>query len=172
MKDLTDDIPALMKGIGEAARAAASELACASAERKHAALIGAAEALWARRGNVLAANAKDLAYGREKGLTDAMMDRLALDEDRIRDIIDSLRSIAEQPDPVGRILAEWDRPNGLHIQRVATPLGVVGVIYESRPNVTADAGALCLKAGNAVILRGGSDSFHSCLLYTSDAADE
>ncbi|MGB3688934.1 MAG: glutamate-5-semialdehyde dehydrogenase [Jannaschia helgolandensis] len=161
MKDLTDDIPALMKGIGEAARAAASELACASAERKHAALIGAAEALWARRGNVLAANAKDLAYGREKGLTDAMMDRLALDEDRIRDIIDSLRSIAEQPDPVGRILAEWDRPNGLHIQRVATPLGVVGVIYESRPNVTADAGALCLKAGNAVILRGGSESFHS-----------
>ena len=161
MKDLTDDIPALMKGIGEAARAAASELACASAERKHAALIGAAEALWARRGNVLAANAKDLAYGREKGMTDAMMDRLALDEDRIRDIIDSLRSIAEQPDPVGRILAEWDRPNGLHIQRVATPLGVVGVIYESRPNVTADAGALCLKAGNAVILRGGSESFHS-----------
>ena len=161
MKDLTDDIPALMKGIGEAARAAASELACASAERKHAALIGAAEALWARRGDVLAANAKDLAYGREKGLTDAMMDRLALDEDRIRDIIDSLRSIAEQPDPVGRILAEWDRPNGLHIQRVATPLGVVGVIYESRPNVTADAGALCLKAGNAVILRGGSESFHS-----------
>tara|TARA_R110002110_G_scaffold376004_1_gene585805 strand:+ start:146 stop:1405 length:1260 start_codon:yes stop_codon:yes gene_type:complete len=161
MKDLTDDIPALMKGIGEAARAAASELACSSAERKHAALIGAAEALWARRGDVLAANAKDLAYGREKGLTDAMMDRLALDEDRIRDIIDSLRSIAEQSDPVGRILAEWDRPNGLHIQRVATPLGVVGVIYESRPNVTADAGALCLKAGNAVILRGGSESFHS-----------
>ena len=161
MKDLTDDIPALMQGIGEAARAAASELACASAERKHAALIGAAEALWARRGDVLAANAKDLAYGREKGLTDAMMDRLTLDEDRIRDIIDSLRSIAEQPDPVGRILAEWDRPNGLHIQRVATPLGVVGVIYESRPNVTADAGALCLKAGNAVILRGGSESFHS-----------
>ncbi|MGC1259906.1 MAG: glutamate-5-semialdehyde dehydrogenase, partial [Jannaschia helgolandensis] len=101
------------------------------------------------------------AYGREKGVTDAMMDRLALDEDRIREIIDSLRSIAEQPDPVGRILAEWDRPNGLHIQRVATPLGVVGVIYESRPNVTADAGALCLKAGNAVILRGGSESFHS-----------
>ncbi len=161
MKDLTDDIPALMQGIGEAARAAASELACASAERKHAALIGAAEALWARRGDVLAANARDLAYGREKGLTDAMMDRLTLDEDRIRDIIDSLRSIAEQPDPVGRILAEWDRPNGLHIRRVATPLGVVGVIYESRPNVTADAGALCLKAGNAVILRGGSESFHS-----------
>ncbi|SEK89929.1 glutamate-5-semialdehyde dehydrogenase [Jannaschia helgolandensis] len=161
MKDLTEDIPALMQGIGEAARAAAAELACASAERKHAALIGAAEALWARRGDVLAANAKDLAYGRQKGLTDAMMDRLTLDEDRIRDIIDSLRSIAEQPDPVGRILAEWDRPNGLHIRRIATPLGVVGVIYESRPNVTADAGALCLKAGNAVILRGGSESFHS-----------
>lgn len=161
MKDLTDDIPALMQQIGEAARAAAVELSSASAERKHAALIGAAEALWARRGDVLAANAKDLAYGQEKGLTDAMLDRLMLDQDRIRGIIDGLRSIAEQPDPVGRVLAEWDRPNGLHIRRVATPLGVVGVIYESRPNVTADAGALCLKAGNAVILRGGSESFHS-----------
>lgn len=161
MKDLTDDIPALMQQIGEAARAAAADLSSASAERKHAALIGAAEAFWARRGDILAANAKDLDYGREKGLTDAMMDRLTLTEDRIRDIIDSLRSIAEQPDPVGRVLAEWDRPNGLHIRRVATPLGVVGVIYESRPNVTADAGALCLKAGNAVILRGGSESFHS-----------
>jgi glutamate-5-semialdehyde dehydrogenase len=90
-----------------------------------------------------------------------MMDRLALDEGRIRGIVDGLRAVAEQADPVGRVLAEWDRPNGLHIQRVATPLGVVGVIYESRPNVTADAGALCLKAGNAVILRGGSESFHS-----------
>ncbi|MGB3554972.1 MAG: glutamate-5-semialdehyde dehydrogenase [Jannaschia sp.] len=161
MKDVVDDIPALMARIGLAAREASAELACATAERKHAALIGAAEALWARRGEVLAENVRDLDYGREKGLTEAMMDRLALDEDRIRAIADSLRAIAEQPDPVGAVLAEWDRPTGLHIRRVRTPLGVVGVIYESRPNVTADAGALCLKAGNAVILRGGSESFHS-----------
>ena len=161
MKDHTDDIPGLMRDIGIAARAASVELASASAERKHAALIGAAEALWARRGDVMAANAKDMEYGRGKGLTDAMMDRLRLDEDRIRAIVDSLRAIAEQRDPVGEVIAEWDRPNGLHIRRVRTPLGVIGVIYESRPNVTADAGALCLKAGNAVILRGGSESFHS-----------
>ncbi|WGH78699.1 glutamate-5-semialdehyde dehydrogenase [Jannaschia ovalis] len=161
MKDLSHDIPALMRAMGEAARAAATVLAQASAERKHAALIGAAEALWRDRDAVLAANARDMEYGRDKGLSAAMMDRLRLDEDRIRDIVDSLRAIAEQPDPVGAVLAEWDRPNGLHIRRVRTPLGVVGVIYESRPNVTADAGALCLKSGNAVILRGGSEGFHS-----------
>ena len=151
----------LMTTMGQAARAAAAELACASAERKHAALIGAAEAVWAQRQMIMDENTLDLAYGQEKGLTPAMMDRLALDEARMRGIVDGLRAIAEQPDPVGRVLAEWDRPNGLHIERVATPLGVVGVIYESRPNVTSDAGALCLKAGNAVILRGGSESFHS-----------
>ena len=161
MKDLADDIPALIREMGEAARDASRALASASAERKHAALVGAAEELWARRGDVLTANARDLEFGREKGLTEAMIDRLRLDDERIRAIVDSLRAIAEQPDPVGRVLAEWDGPNGLHIRRVATPLGVVGVIYESRPNVTADAGALCLKAGNAVILRGGSESFHS-----------
>ncbi|MEM9797011.1 MAG: glutamate-5-semialdehyde dehydrogenase [Pseudomonadota bacterium] len=161
MKDMVDDIPALMTEMGQAAKAAAAELAHASAERKHAALIGAVEALWARRGDVLQANARDMEYGREKGLSDAMLDRLKLDENRIRGICDSLRAIADQADPVGEVIAEWDRPNGLHIRRVRTPLGVVGVIYESRPNVTADAGALCLKAGNAVILRGGSESFHS-----------
>ena len=155
------DTGQMMIAIGTAARLAAAELAYASAERKHAALIGAAEAVWAARDSIVAANAKDLAYGREKGLTASMLDRLALDEGRIRGIVDSLRTIAEQRDPVGEVLAEWDRPTGLHIQRVRTPLGVVGVIYESRPNVTADAGALCLKAGNAVILRGGSESFHS-----------
>ena len=160
MKDLTD-IPALMADIGARAKAASSELAYASAERKHAALIGAAEAVWKHRAAIIEANAKDLDYGREKGLSDAMMDRLMLDEDRIRGIVDGLRTVAEQPDPVGAVLEEWDRPSGLHIRRVRTPLGVVGVIYESRPNVTADAGALCLKAGNAVILRGGSESFHS-----------
>ena len=161
MKDLIEDVPALMRGMGEAARAAAAELAHASAERKHAALIGAAEALWRDRAAVLEANARDLAFGRDKGLTAAMTDRLALDEDRIRGIVGGLRAIAEQRDPVGEVIAEWDQPSGLHIRRVRTPLGVVGVIYESRPNVTADAGALCLKAGNAVILRGGSESFHS-----------
>ncbi|WP_442954455.1 glutamate-5-semialdehyde dehydrogenase [Pararhodobacter sp.] len=155
------EIAALMAGIGAGARAAAAELAFASAERKHAALIGAAEAVSARRQEILDANSLDLAYGAEKGLSAAMMDRLTLDSGRVQAIVDGLRAVAEQRDPVGRVLAEWDMPSGLNIRRVATPLGVVGVIYESRPNVTADAGALCLKAGNAVILRGGSESFHS-----------
>ncbi len=157
----SDDIKNVMQNIGNAAKSASHELAFATAERKHAALISAAEALWRNREAILQANAQDLEYGREKGLSPAMMDRLALDEDRIRSMIDGLRSVADQPDPVGAVIEEWDRPSGLHIQRVRTPLGVVGVIYESRPNVTADAGALCLKAGNAVILRGGSESFHS-----------
>lgn len=151
----------MMRDIGARAKAAAQELAYASQERKYAALLGASAAVWARRQEILDANCLDMDFATEKGLSPAMMDRLRLDEHRIRGIVDGLRTVAEQPDPVGRILAEWDRPNGLHIQRVATPLGVVGVIYESRPNVTADAGALCLKAGNAVILRGGSESFHS-----------
>ncbi len=151
----------LMTDIGQKARAAAAELAFASSERKAAALVSAAAAVWDRRQEILDANCLDLDFGTEKGLTPAMMDRLRLDENRLRGIVDGLRQVAEQKDPVGRILAEWDRPNGLHILRVATPLGVVGVIYESRPNVTADAGALCLKSGNAVILRGGSESFHS-----------
>ncbi len=159
-----DDIPALMVEIGARARAAATELGYVSAEAKHAALIAAAEALWQRREDIVAANERDLDYGREKGLGAAMMDRLMLDEARIRAMADGLRAVAEQPDPVGRTLAEWDRPSELHIRRVSTPLGVIGVIYESRPNVTADAGALCLKAGNAVILRGGSESFHSARL--------
>lgn len=151
----------LMSEIGAKARAAAAELAYVRTDRKHAALIGAAEAVWSRRQEILDANCEDHVHGEEKRLTPAMMDRLRLDETRILGIVDGLRTVAKQTDPVGRILAEWDRPNGLHIQRVATPLGVVGVIYESRPNVTADAGALCLMAGNAVILRGGSESFHS-----------
>lgn len=152
---------ALMREIGQKAKDAAAELAYAKPERKYAALIGAAAAIWADRIAILDANSLDLAYGAQKGLSAAMMDRLTLNEARIRGMVDAVRAVAEQPDPVGRVLAQWDRPNGLHIQRVATPLGVVGVIYESRPNVTADAGALCLKAGNAVILRGGSESFHS-----------
>ncbi|KIN65048.1 Gamma-glutamyl phosphate reductase [Sulfitobacter noctilucicola] len=154
-------IAELMAGIGQRAKAAATALASASAERKHAALIGAAEAVWKNREAIIEANVKDLAYGREKGLSDAMMDRLMLDEARIQGMVDGLRSVAEQPDPVGETIAEWDQPSGLHIRRVRTPLGVIGVIYESRPNVTADAGALCIKAGNAVILRGGSEGFNS-----------
>ncbi|WP_284165451.1 glutamate-5-semialdehyde dehydrogenase [Frigidibacter sp. SD6-1] len=155
------DIAALMAGIGARAKAAAGELACASSERKHAALVSAAQAVWDRRQEILDANYMDLAYGAEKGLTAAMMDRLTLDENRIRAIVDGLKAVAAQKDPVGAVIAEWNRPNGLNIKRVRTPLGVVGVIFESRPNVTADAGALCLQAGNAVILRGGSESFHS-----------
>jgi glutamate-5-semialdehyde dehydrogenase len=151
----------LMREIGRKAKAAAAELAYASQERKYAALVSASHAVWARRNEIEDANYEDIGYAEEKGLSPAMIDRLRLDQHRIRGIVDALRTVAEQPDPVGRVLAEWDRPNGLHIQRVATPLGVVGVIYESRPNVTADAGALCLKAGNAVILRGGSESFNS-----------
>ncbi len=151
----------LMAEIGSAARAAAAELAYASSERKYAALVSAAHFVWEDRAAILDANSEDMAFGEAKGLSPAMLDRLRLDDHRLRGIVDALRAVAEQRDPVGRVLAEWDRPNGLHIQRVATPLGVVGVIYESRPNVTADAGALCLKAGNAVILRGGSESFHS-----------
>lgn len=161
MKDTGHDITGMMRDIGIAARAAATDLASATAAQKRDALLAAADALWDTRAEVIAANARDLEFGRDKGLTDAMMDRLKLDDARVQSIVDSLRAIAAQDDPVGRVLAEWDRPNGLTIRRVATPLGVIGVIYESRPNVTADAGALCLKAGNAVILRGGSESFHS-----------
>ena len=157
----TDNIPALMADIGARAKAAAAELAVATSDSKAQALQSAAESVWARRAEIMEANEKDLAYGRDKGLTEAMMDRLLLTEDRIRGIVDGLRAVAAQPDPVGEIMAEWDMESGLHIRRVRTPIGVIGVIYESRPNVTADAGALCLKSGNAVILRGGSESFHS-----------
>ncbi|MGJ5619168.1 glutamate-5-semialdehyde dehydrogenase [Sulfitobacter sp. MF3-043] len=156
-----DNIPELMAAIGRRAKLAAAELASASAQAKRAALMGAADAVWASRVDILAANEKDMTFGRDKGLSDAMMDRLMLDEARIQGMVDGLRSVAEQADPVGEVLEEWDQPSGLHIKRVRTPLGVIGVIYESRPNVTADAGALCLKAGNAVILRGGSEGFHS-----------
>ncbi|AHD09602.1 glutamate-5-semialdehyde dehydrogenase [Phaeobacter gallaeciensis] len=157
----TQDIATLMADIGKRAKQAATILATATAERKTAALNAAADAVWDARVEIMAANAKDLDFGRNKGLSPAMMDRLALDEDRISGIVAGLRAVAAQPDPVGEVLAEWSQPSGLDIQRVRTPLGVIGVIYESRPNVTADAGALCLKSGNAVILRGGSESFHS-----------
>lgn len=155
------DIQATMAEIGRKAKAASAQLAFATSETKQLALEAAADAVWERRDEIIAANAKDMDFGRDKGLTDAMMDRLMLDEARIQGIVDGLRAVAAQDDPVGATLSEWDRPTGLNIKRVRTPLGVIGVIYESRPNVTADAGALCLKAGNAVILRGGSESFHS-----------
>ncbi|MDC1275531.1 glutamate-5-semialdehyde dehydrogenase [Ascidiaceihabitans sp.] len=157
----TNSITDLMQYIGQRAKNASHQLGFASAERKHAALIGAAENVWNNRDQIIEANAKDLIFGHDKGLSDAMMDRLMLDEERIQSIVDGLRNIAEQADPVGEVISEWTQPTGINIRRVRTPLGVIGVIYESRPNVTADAGALCLKAGNAVILRGGSESFHS-----------
>lgn len=160
MTDIAD-IAALMSDIGQRAKAASAELAFAPPEQKEQALSAAADAVWAQRADIIAANEKDLEFGRNKGLSPAMMDRLMLDEDRIQGICDGLRAVAGQADPVGQVLEEWDRPTGLNIKRVRTPLGVIGVIYESRPNVTADAGALCLKSGNAVILRGGSESFHS-----------
>ena len=155
------DIPALMDDMGARARVAAQVLATTTSEKKYAALISAAHAIESREQEIMDANAEDLVYAEAKGLSPAMLDRLTLDPRRIRAMATGLRQVAEQKDPVGRILAEWDVPSGLHIQRVATPLGVIGVIYESRPNVTADAGALCLQAGNAVILRGGSESLHS-----------
>ncbi len=150
-----------MRRIGAEARAAARVLGNASAEQKNRALTASARFLRERSAGTLAANARDLADGRAKGLTPAFLDRLALNETRIEAMARGLEEVASLADPVGRVLATFTRPNGLVIERVATPLGVVGVIYESRPNVTADAGALCLKSGNAAVLRGGSDSFHS-----------
>ena len=165
----TETADEMIARMGRAAREAADALAYADPERKVAALQGAAHHLWDRRQAVLDENTLDLAAAEDKGLSGAMLDRLKLDEGRLRGIVDGLRAVAELRDPVGEVVAGWDRPSGLHIERVRTPLGVIGVIYESRPNVTADAGALCLKAGNAVILRGGSESFatsvaiHDCL---------
>ncbi len=160
MNDVTD-IPALMTEIGARAKAASAELAFAPSDVKQAALEAAADAVLANEAQILTANAKDMEFGRDKGLSPAMLDRLELNSERIQGIVAGLRAVAAQPDPVGETLSEWDMESGLHIRRVRTPLGVIGVIYESRPNVTADAGALCLKSGNAVILRGGSESFHS-----------
>ena len=160
---MTDMVQArqLIDALGAAARQAAVVLAQTPAGPKRMALLSAADAITAHAPDILAANARDLDFAREKGLSDAMLDRLRLNGARIAAIAQSLREVAEQDDPVGQVIAEWDRPTGLHIRRVRTPIGVIGVIYESRPNVTADAGALALKSGNAVILRGGSESLHS-----------
>ena len=155
------DIAKTIRSLGKNASVAARVLATASSERKSFSLRNMAEAINKRSEEILAANAKDLEAGRAKGLSNAMIDRLRLDADRLSGVRGSLLNIAQMNDPVGAVLAEWERPNGLKIKRVRTPLGVIGIIYESRPNVTVDAGALCLKSGNAAILRGGSDSWHS-----------
>jgi glutamate-5-semialdehyde dehydrogenase len=164
------DLSGLMIELGRKAQAAAAVLAFATADKKRAALMGAADALDRRRDDTMSANALDVAAAQKKGISRAFLDRLQLNDKRIDAMIAGLRAIADLPDPVGEVTAEWDVPSGLHIQRVRTPLGVIGVIFESRPNVTADAGALTLKSGNAVILRGGSDSvnstraIHACLV--------
>jgi glutamate-5-semialdehyde dehydrogenase len=163
-----NDIADLMQGIGRAARAAAQQAAFASTDQKNRALFAAASALRASSGKILSANAADLRES-AAGLPAAIVDRLRLDEARVEAMARGLEDIAAARDPIGAHLAEWSRPNGMVIQRVCVPLGVIGIIYESRPNVTADAGALCLKSGNAVILRGGSESarsgaaIHECL---------
>jgi len=155
------NIEALMAPIGRAAVAAAQALALATTVQKNAALAAAAQALRARAADILEANARDTKAGEAAGLSGAMLDRLRLDEARIEAMANGVTQIEALPDPVGTVIAEWQRPNGLRIQRVRVPLGVIGIIYESRPNVTCDAGALCLKSGNAAILRGGSESHHS-----------
>jgi glutamate-5-semialdehyde dehydrogenase len=164
------DTSEVMTDIGRAARAAAHALSLASTETKNRALRDAAATIRARERDILAANAADMSAAKASGATPAFLDRLVLDSSRVEAMASGLDAIAALPDPVGRVLARFERPNGLSIERVATPLGVIGVIYESRPVVTADAGALCLKAGNAAILRGGSESFfsarciHGCLV--------
>ena len=158
-----------MLEVGRAARAAATELAQAPASVKRAALETAARELRAARTAVLRANAEDVAEAKARGLSNAMLDRLALDEKRLEATAVGLETVAALEDPVGQVISTWQRPNGLSISRVRVPLGVIGIIYESRPNVTADAAALCLKSGNACILRGGSESarssaaIHACL---------
>ena len=176
MNDQNLNITELMKEVGERATEAAEVLSSASGERKDTALTAAASELKRRTAHILAENRRDMEDGQERGLSGAMLDRLALDEGRIDGIADTLREVAAMPNPVGRTLAEWSRPSGLSIRRVSTPIGVIGIIYESRPNVTVDAGALCLKSGNASILRGGSDSrrssaaLHRCLVAGLEAA--
>src|SRR5438132_3309822 len=155
------DLAAAIAAIGRQAREAAAALALAPADSKTAALNAAAAAVRGRANEILSANAEDLAAAKEAGIGDALLDRLALDPKRLEAVARGLEDIAALPDPVGRTLAEWTRPNGLRITRVSVPLGVIGIIYESRPNVTADAGGIALKSGNAAILRGGSESFHS-----------
>jgi len=155
------DIPALMREICQKAKAAERLLARAETEEKDRAIVDMATELRMHNQDILAANAKDLEIGQAKGLSEALLDRLTLTEERIEAMAKGVEAVGRLPDPIGEKIGQWLRPNGLKIDRIRVPLGVIGVIYESRPNVTADAAALCLKAGNAVILRGGSESFHS-----------
>lgn len=155
------DVGALMEQMGRAALAASAVLSQASTQQKNAALVAAAKAIRSGAADILAANAKDMEAAHARNLSGALLDRLKLNEKRVEGIARAIDDVVALPDPIGAIAAEWTRPNGLQIQRVRVPLGVIGIIYESRPNVTADAGALCLKSGNAVILRGGSESTHS-----------
>lgn len=154
-------IESILEKIGERARSAAHRLAALSSTRKNAILQAMAEGLEESADFIVRANAKDLATGVERGLSEAMLDRLRLDAGRIAKMAAGIREVSVLPDPVGEILAEWTRPNGLRLQKIRVPIGVIGIIYESRPNVTSDAGVLCIKTGNAVILRGGSEAFHS-----------
>jgi glutamate-5-semialdehyde dehydrogenase len=161
-KDMAGDpLLAEMLSLGRAAKAAAAKLAMAPREKKDLALKAMAAEIRVQAPKILAANEKDMASARARGLSDALLDRLLLDHKRIEGMAKGLEEVALLPDPVGRNLGAWDRPNGLKIERLSVPLGVIGIIYESRPNVTADAAGLCLKSGNAAILRGGSESAHS-----------
>ena len=176
MNAIDSETRTIMSAIGQRARKAAAVLAFASTDAKNLALTVTADAVIAEKATILAANAEDVAAATQRGISHAFLDRLSVTDARLEGVAKGLREIAALPDPVGSVVAEWQRPNGLEIARVRTPLGVVGVIFESRPNVTADAGALTLKSGNAVILRGGSDStrtshaIHSCLLQGLEAA--
>src|SRR5437763_3066540 len=156
------DLPALMTELAAGARAAARVLGLASPEQKNSALEAIERAIRANAAAILAANAEDVAEARSSGATSAFIDRLTLTQARIDAMADGVATVRDIPDPVGAVTESWQRPNGMTIERVRVPLGVVAVIFESRPNVAADAGVLCLKSGNAVILRGGSDSFRSC----------
>jgi glutamate-5-semialdehyde dehydrogenase len=172
----SSDLHLLMQNLGRAAVAAAERLALADSSVKNQALVAAAAALRAQAATILAANAEDLRDAQAAGMSSALLDRLTLDSERVEAMARGLQEVVALADPIGVSIAEWTRPNGLRISRVRVPLGVIGIIYESRPNVTADAGALCLKSGNAAILRGGSDSrrssaaIHACLLEGLEAA--
>ena len=172
----TTELQALMDGLGQAAQGCREQLAQADAASREQALLAAAAQIRGRAAEILSANALDMQQARERGLSAAMLDRLLLDAKRVESMACGLEAIAALPDVLGTVSAQWSRPNGLLIQRVRVPLGVIGIIYESRPNVTADAGALCLKSGNPVILRGGSESrrssaaIHACLVQGLEQA--
>lgn len=158
---MADELTSRIHEIGAAARAAARVLATTPSERKNAALLAMAEQLLSRKETILAANELDLAAGKRNGLTEALLDRLRLDAKRLSSMAEGIRTAASLPDPVGKVLKEWTKENALSLRKISVPIGVIGIIYESRPNVTSDAAVLCLKAGNAVILRGGSEAIHS-----------